>query len=328
MIEPKSGPIPTASPRADPHWPEGEGLRRALAQGDKALGRIGPILGHLLSTRDQSLFSDELVARIRSMLTHLAWQVLRVQAEATGVKGREEFAAEHGEALSETLFASLPLVAHCHALALEWQLSARMEGEFGLDPVISPLLQSLIGHDDAGIASGAMASLAAQARFAQTQRRMGLPLSELPGDLFHALLLAWRAYTGDDLSDALVRAEGRLRAEYDEAAGRLSLLERVATLVGKDATNALIFDQAGIGLFLSALALRTGQPRDIVAVSTHESQVARLALGLRAAGLKPQDVEAQILRLHPDRDPPSGLADIGTREALNLLARSAGWPGN
>ena len=63
MIEPKSGPIPTASPRADPHWPEGEGLRRALAQGDKALGRIGPILGHLLSTRDQSLFSDELVAR-------------------------------------------------------------------------------------------------------------------------------------------------------------------------------------------------------------------------------------------------------------------------
>jgi hypothetical protein len=248
MIKPKSGPIPTASPRADPHWPEGEGLRRALAQGDRALGRIGPILGHLLSTRDQSLFSDELVARIRSMLTHLAWQVLRVQAEATGVKGREEFAAEHGESLSETLFASLPLVAHCHALALEWQLSARMEGEFGLDPVISPLLQSLIGHEDAGIASGAMASLAAQARYAQTQRRMSLPLSELPGDLFHALLLAWRAYNGDDLSDALVRAEGRLRAEYDEAAGRLSLLERVATLVGKDATNALIFDQAGIGL--------------------------------------------------------------------------------
>lgn len=328
MIEPKSGPSSTASPRADPQWPEGEALRVALAQGDQALGRIGPILGHLLSTRDQSLFSDELVARIRSMLTHLAWQVLRIQAEATGVKGREEFAAEHGEPLSEMLFASPPLVAHCHALALEWQLSSRNEADFGLDPVISPLLQSLIGHEDAAIASAAMASLAAQARFAQTQRRMGLPLSELPGDLFHALLLAWRAYNGEDASDALIRAEGRLRADYDEGAGRLSLLERVVTLVGKDATNALVFDQAGVALFLSALALRTGQPRDLVAVSLHESQVARFALGLRAAGLKPQDIEAQILRLHPDRDPPSGLADIGTREALNLLARSAGWSGN
>ena len=73
------------------------------------------------------------------------------------------------------------------------------------------------------------------------------------------------------------------------------------------------------------LALRSGQPRDVVAVSTHAQQMARFALGLRAAGLKPQDIEAQMLRLHPDRDPPHGLADIGTREALNLLARSAGW---
>ena len=325
MIEPHSGPSSSATPRADPHWPEGEALRAQLAQGDAALGRIGPILGHLLSTRDQSLFSDELVARIRGMLTHLAWQVLRIQAEATGVKGREEFAAEHGEALSEQLFCVPPLVTHCHALALEWQVSNRLEAEHGLDPVISPLLQTLIGHEDAGIAGAAMASLAAQARFAQTQRRMEVPLGELPGDLFHALLLAWRAYNGEDASDALIRAEGRLRADFDEAAGRLSLFERVATLLGKDAGGALVFDQAGIALFCSALALRSGQPRDVVAVSTHAQQMARFALGLRAAGLKPQDIEAQMLRLHPDRDPPHGLADIGTREALNLLARSAGW---
>ena len=131
MIEPTTGPSSTATPRADPQWPEGEALRLALAQGDQALGRIGPILGHLLSTRDQSLFSDELVARIRAMLTHLAWQILRIQAEATGVKGREEFAAAHGEALSEQLFDTPALVAHCHALALEWQLIARLETNHG-----------------------------------------------------------------------------------------------------------------------------------------------------------------------------------------------------
>lgn len=328
MIEPHSGPSPSPVPRADPQWPEGEALRAALASGDSALERIGPILGHLLSTRDQSLFSDELVARIRGMLTHLAWQVLRIQAEATGVKGREEFAAEHGEDLAERLFASASLVTHCHALALEWQLSSRLEADHGLDPVLSPVLQSLIGHEDASLASAAMAALAAQARFAQTQRRMEVPLGELPGDLFHEILLTWRDFNGEDASDALVRAEGRLRADFDEASGRLSLLDRVATLLDKEPAAALVFDQAGVALFLSALALRTGQPRDIVTVSTNERQQARLALSLRAAGLKPQDVEAQLLRLHPDRTPPGGLADIGTREALNLLARSAGWAGS
>ena len=85
--------------------------------------------------------------------------------------------------------------------------------------------------------------------------------------------------------------------------------------------------EAGVALFLSALALRSGQPRDIVAVSTNVRQQARLALGLRAAGLKPQDIEAQLLRLHPESMPPGGLADIGTREALDLLTRSAGWVG-
>jgi hypothetical protein len=327
MIEPNSRPPSDVSPTADPQWPEGEALRHALAQGDRALGRIGPILGHLLTTRDQSLFSDELVARIRGMLTHLAWQILRIQAEATGVKGREEFAADHGEALSEKLFATPSLVAHCHALALEWQLTSRLETDYGLDPVISPLLQTLIGHEDAPVASAAMASLAAQARFAQAQRRMELPLGELPGDLFHALLLAWRGYNGEDASDALIRAEGRLRADFDEAAGRLSLLERVVTLLGKDSAAALTFDQAGIALFLSAVMLKSGQPRDIAAVSTHHSQMARLGIGLRAAGLRSQDIEAQLVRLHPDRDPPNGLADIGTREALNLLTRSTNWPG-
>lgn len=346
MVEPKPERIPNARgasfPRVEPEWPEGEALRSALARGDTAMGRIGPILGHLLATREHSLFSDEIVARVRGMLTHLAWQILRVQAEATGVKAREEFAADHGEAFSEHLFGVPALVAHCHALALEWQLTMRLEETAALDPVLSPLLQSLVGHDDPTLASAGMAVLAAQARFAQTQRRMELPVSELPGDLVHELLLCWRAFNGgldgspervsmkssyalEESSDALVRAEGRIRSGFDEAAGRLSLLDRVVTALGRSASEALVIDQAGVAVLLSALALRSGQARDIVAVSTNERQQARLALGLRAAGLKPQDIEAQMLRVHPDRAPPEGLADIGTREALQILSRSAAW---
>ena len=56
-------------------------LRDTLAQDNSALARIGPILLHLLATPDHSLFSDEIVARIRGMCHHLAWQVLRAQAD-------------------------------------------------------------------------------------------------------------------------------------------------------------------------------------------------------------------------------------------------------
>ena len=81
-----------------------ESLREALARGNTTLARIGPILSHLLATPDHSLFSDELVARIRGMCHHLAWQVLRAQAEAGGQSGREAFADRHGEALAEHFF--------------------------------------------------------------------------------------------------------------------------------------------------------------------------------------------------------------------------------
>lgn len=307
---------------AETEWPEGDALRIALARGDRALARIGPILGHLLSTRDQSLFNDAIVARVRGMLLHLAWQMLRIQAEATGKKAREEFAAEHGEALAEHFFSSPLLVSHCHALALEWRLASGLEEEGALDPVLSPFMQTLIGSEDTQIASAAMAALAAQARFAQAQRRMELPLAELPGELLHDALLAWRAFNRNERSDALTRAEVKLRADFDEGAGRLSLIDRVVTTLGPDANAALVIDYGGVALFLSALALRSGQSRDIVAMATNEQQAARLALSLRAAGLKPQDVEAQLLSIHPNELPPQGLEQIGTREAAQLLSQS------
>ena len=54
--------MPDASPEV---VADQESLRDALARGNAALARIGPILTHLLATPDHSLFSDEIVARIR-----------------------------------------------------------------------------------------------------------------------------------------------------------------------------------------------------------------------------------------------------------------------
>ena len=297
-------------------------LREALARGDAALARIGPILSHLLATPDHSLFSDEIVARIRGMCHHLAWQVLRAQAEAAGQASREAFAERHGEALAEHFFGNPALLAHCHALAIEWQLTEKLETQYGIDPVLSPLVQELIADEDSSVASAAMASLTAQARFSQSQRRMELPLSELPGDLFHELLIGWRSYSGNLRSDAMIRAEAKLREGFDEGAGRIALLARVVTGMGNKGLRALDIDRAGAALLLSALAARSGQSRVAAVLSTNHRQTARLALGLRAAGLDSADIERQVLRLDPQAEPPRGIANIAAEEARRLLAET------
>lgn len=295
-------------------------IRDALARGNLVLGKIAPILGHLLSTQDHSLFSDEIVARVRGMLHDLAFQMLRGQAEATGHAGREEFAARHGGELAERFQASPALLGHCHALALEWQLARRMEDIYALDPVLSPMVQQLIASSDSAVASTAMAALAAQARFAQSQRRMELPLGELSGDLLHETLLAWRSYNGDKRSDALTRAEAKIRSNFDESAGRLALFARLVAGMGPEANAALAIDDAGVAIFLAALSALSGQSRELAAISTNEQQSARLALGLRAAGLATNDIEAELLRIHPGADPIRGLDEVSAGEAKQMLA--------
>lgn len=314
MIDPQA--------RREREWPESEALREGLSRGDRMLQSAGPLLDHLLAMREHSLFSDEILARIRGMVGHIALQLLRVQAEATGHRAREEFAGECGPALSAQLLGSRTLVSHCHALALEWQLASRLEDTLSLDPVLSPLIQRLVGHEDPSIASAAMAALAAQTRFTRAQRRMELPLGDLPGDLFHQAVLGWRAFNEDESSDALTRAETRLRDNYDEAGGRLSLLARVISSLGPDAQTALALENAGAALFLTALAAKSRQSRELTAFSTHEQQMPRLVLALRAAGLKAEEIEAQVLRIHPDAFPPVEIDRIGTREAARMLESS------
>lgn len=281
------------------------------------LAGVGPILGHLLSAPDYSLFSDEIVARVRGMLADLARQVLRMQAEATGQTGRDAFVERHGAALSEHFQASPALLAHCHALALEWQLTERLEVENGLDPVLSPMLQKMIADAESATSSSAMAALAAQARFTQFQRRMELPLNELPGDLLHEMLRAWRRYCGETSSEAVDRAESKMRHSYDESAGRLALFARL--VAGQGARSALVLDEAGAGLFFSALSVHSGQPREFAVLSSHARQTVRLALGLRASGVEPRRIDELLLRLHPGAAPFAGLDDIDEDAARGML---------
>jgi hypothetical protein len=297
-------------------------LRDELVHGDTVLGTIGPVLGHLLANHDHSLFSDEIVSRVRGMVGHLARQLLTAQAEAAEAADPRGWVESHGAALTTVLLADEQLVAHCHALALEWQLTTRLEARNAIDPVLSPLLQALVASDDAPTAATAMAALAAQARFVQRQRRMELLLEELPADHFHRAVTGWLDQVGPDGAEATARAAIVLRDRFDESAGRLGLLARLVHGMGAGAFAALSIGHAGAAIFLTALALSSQQEREVAVIATTDRQLARLALSLRAAGLNPKAIEEQFVYLHPDIALPEGLDAVRADRARALLATS------
>jgi hypothetical protein len=296
-------------------------LRDELAHGDAMISTVTPILRHLLANDDQALFSDEVVARVRGMVTDVARQLLHAQAEAALVVDRASFLAEREDELAASLIDEPDLLAHAHALTLEAKLALQLQERCNIDPVLSPLLQELVASKDDVLAGSAMAVIAAQARFIQQHRRMTLPVGELPGELFHKALLAMRSQAGDD--DVAAAAERSLRGDFDEAHSRLGLLSRLVMRMGRAAPRALDLDNAGPAVFTTALAMASDQDRKVTVLSFSDRQFARLALALRAAGLKQPAVEEQFLFLHPGIDLPEGFEKLTADRATQLLASSS-----
>ncbi|HEY6964641.1 MAG TPA: hypothetical protein VI407_05445 [Erythrobacter sp.] len=288
-------------------------LRDGAAREARALAAVVPVLRHLLGSEAQALVSDAVLARVRGMIHDLAGQLLGAQA------GRDPAARAPADdpaaldALAETLLADEALLAHCHALAAESLIADRLLQRHALDPVLSPLLQELIASEGSGVAALAMAALAAQSRFVQAQRRMELPLGELPAELFHALLARVQANASD--SAGLVR----LQAGYDEATSRLGLIARLVAAMRRGSVAALVLDHAGVALFASALASQTHRPREQAVLACHEGQGLRLALMLRAAGQSPAAIERQLGLIDPAARLPRALDELSPDRAAALL---------
>lgn len=301
-----------------------DALRQELARGDTLIESVGPVLRHLLGNETHSLFADEVVASTRGMLADLARQLIQAVLQARGEASDGRGYPEIAERLSGHFLTRQEILAHLHALSIEAQLTSRLEARLGLPPALPPLLQSLLAADDPEVAATAMAFLAAQTRFYQNQRRMQLPLGELPGDVLHAVLLSLNQLHGTELDDPdhLAQAEGHIRHSYDEGRTRLGLVSRLVSAMRGGASLALSISHAGLAIFLSALAGAAGQERDAIIMAMSEAQVTRLALTLRAAGLKPVAVVEQLELLHPDATPHSLFADIGPEQAAALLMRS------
>lgn len=292
-------------------------LRDALAQGDAMLQSLAPIMRHLLTGAQHAVFADEIVARVRGGTSDVARQLLDAVAQVgTGERGT------YDQPVLDAMFAALTeipgFLGHVHALALEWQLTERLQARLALDPTLSPLLQALLASDDAPTSALAMNLLAAQARFTQAQRRMQLPLGELPADLLHGALLAMRTLSENE--PQATAAETNIRAEYDESRTRFGLIARLVTTMHSGAVAALSLTHAGVAIFATALGIASGQDRDVVVLSTAEGQPVRLALALRAAGLKQEAIEDQLLTLHAEISPPIDWHRVGADRAAALLA--------
>jgi hypothetical protein len=273
-----------------------------------------PILRHLLSNDSGALFGDEILARVRAMLSNLARALLDRVAEQGPGPAHDPLRLH---VLSEAILATPALLAHLHAQALEWALTERLEARWGIDPVVPPLLHAWIGISERTLQALATRLLAAQAKWCQAQRRMEVSLDELPGEALHAALLTLRGASPNDAQ--VERADAAIRDGYDEGATRLGLAARLVTELGEEAGAALEVEQAGSALFITALSLYSGEARDCVIMAMQEIQPLRLGLVMQAAGLAPLAVERQMAMLNSQTQLVPGLAVIGPEQAAEIL---------
>ena len=303
-------------------------LADELAAAESAAATVPPILRHLLRSDDNSVFSDEIIARVRGMFLDVARQLIIALAEAAGQAEPEAWSHQAADELAHALADNSALLKHCHTLALEWQWTERLAQRRALDPVLAPILKARVSSDDPQVSAAAMNLLAAQARFCQNQRRMLLPLAELPSHLFHIALVTMRSFAGcESPADVYaLTAERSIRSRFDEARGRLGLMGCVLEAMGEKIEDALTLDQAGIALFLTALARGSGQTREAMIMGATDNQLLRLALALRASGLSSEAAAAQALALHPDGVLPAGFETLERAAAAALLANAANVP--
>lgn len=284
-------------------------LVRDLAEGEAAARTVAPILRHLLATDDGALFGEEVIARVRAMTADVATRLLDAGSDAPTVHPAEAVAEVTGALVDAPGF-----LVHLHSLAVEWQVTERLQVRVALDPVLPPIAHALMASPDPETAGLAMNLLASQARFTQAQRRMRLPLAELPADVLHEVLLA---FGGAGQNDPGVAA---IRAGYDEARSRLGLLSRLVAGMGPGVVAALSIEHAGVAMFLSALAQVSGDARERIVLALGEENGTRLALQLRAAGLKPAAIEAQFVALQAGREAPEAIALLSPDRAAAILA--------
>ena len=290
-------------------------LRELLAQGEQTRRALPQQLRHRIGFADPSLFDDELIARTRGLLVHLTSQIAGGRPPGSGTADH----LEARDAVLRAVFDSPAMLAHCHALALEYRLTRRLGDQAGIDPVLPSILQEMIASPNEATSHLATAVLAAQTRFLSNMERMQLPLRQLPGELLHDVFAIGRRWLGEPIiADAVEQA---VRTSYDEGATRTALLGRLVNSADYPQGRGWQLQEAGVPLFLAGLALAGGFSLHEAALLTTESQIARLALIMRTLRCNPSGINRNLYILHDEVALPL-IAGMNPDAASTLLARS------
>lgn len=296
-------------------------VRDRLTQADKALKGAAPYMQFRVFGENQPFLSDEVVARVRGMLLDVANQFT---AQLRGSANMTSF----DEALTDTLtnslavrLASVPaILEHAYAASCEWLVTMRMQARSNVDPVVSPLLQCMIADRGIATSQSAMQFLSAQTKYAQDQRRMKLPVAEMSAALLPLLYGVWRdvAEQYGVHYEEIVQAERAVEARTAGAMSRTNTISRFLTDVGNSRAFSAL--EAGVALFVSAIATATKQHRDSVVMAMNEESPVRFALMLRAAGLSTNGIEEQFLAIRAETGQLSGVEMLPQDRAAHILS--------
>lgn len=286
-------------------------LRDELAYGDAIYTSLPVMLSHIANAGEMSLYNEALITSLRVMARGVAEEILAPEIAGQGMETRH---VGHVEKLTYALLNDEHFLMFSHALAFEGQLIAALSQRYRIDSVTPPLLSAMMASSRPDQGDAAMRVLAAQSRFLQHIRRMELPLAELPTQLYaHVLEIA--VHNLDEETPIAIA----MRRDLSTHDTRLEQLERVISILGDDANQALSLPYAGVSLFVSALSLKLNQPREAITLAAHESQLGRFALYLRASGLDNDAIEEQFLHLYPDIALLEGYDVITPADAARIL---------
>ncbi len=292
-------------------------LREELARGNRARASVAPVFAHFLDADGPSLFSDAIIASLRGQIDHLARQLLGQTIAGYTVEMPKSGAHQ---ALWDRLAGDASIIDHLYSVALEGLIAKNLELNAAIDPVLSPLLQELIASDNSAIAELAMSVLAAQSRFCLCQRRMEVPLGELPHEVFASALEHVDAAAIEASAQVDTRGLAALKRDYDEGTNRIGLFARLASAMRGGAVAGLDLAHAGLALFASSSSALLSLEREHAVFACHEGQSVRLALMLKAAGLSEEAVERQIVLLGCTQPIPTGFGEMTQAHAQDVLA--------
>ena len=89
----------------------------------------------------------------------------------------------------------------------------------------------------------------------QSQRRMEMPIYELPAELFNLVVRRCASFFAENEEMGSPHVVPKLKRNYDESTTRVGLLTRLVAGMGEGARAALDIEHAGMAIFATALSL-------------------------------------------------------------------------